>query len=65
MQLPSDYIGKSNKKSDLRAIRLQELGPRLELRLVKIVGGMMGDGDVIFHEFGKSKKKQMLESADG
>ena len=53
VDLPADYIGRGNKRSARRAIRLTELGPRLELGLVKIEDGL-GDGEVLFHEFGAS-----------
>jgi ribosome biogenesis protein SSF1/2 len=52
--LASDYVGRNNKKGSKRAVRLDELGPRMELRLVKITEGMPGrEGEVIFHEFGE------------
>ncbi|EJT98147.1 Brix-domain-containing protein [Dacryopinax primogenitus] len=36
-----------------RAVKLEEVGPRMELRLVKITEGVPGkEGGVIFHEFG-------------
>jgi ribosome biogenesis protein SSF1/2 len=38
--------------SEKRAIKLFELGPRIDLRLVKIQEGLC-DGEVIHHEFGK------------
>ncbi|CAG8500550.1 8581_t:CDS:2 [Ambispora gerdemannii] len=48
--LAEDFVGRNNKKSDQRAIRLIELGPRLSLKLVKIQSGLC-DGEVLFHEF--------------
>ncbi|CAG8459858.1 2059_t:CDS:2 [Ambispora leptoticha] len=48
--LAQDFVGRNNKKSDQRAIRLTELGPRLSLKLVKIQSGLC-DGEVLFHEF--------------
>ena len=36
MALPQNYLGRNNRKSEQRAIRLIELGPRLALSLVKI-----------------------------
>jgi ribosome biogenesis protein SSF1/2 len=52
--LASDYVGRNNKKGSKRAVRLDELGPRMELRLVKIAEGVPGkEGEVIFHEFGQ------------
>ncbi|KAF9946098.1 hypothetical protein BGZ70_003409, partial [Mortierella alpina] len=34
--LGQDYVGRNNKRQDQRAIKLVELGPRMELKLVKI-----------------------------
>jgi ribosome biogenesis protein SSF1/2 len=55
VDLASDYVGRNNKKGQKRAVRLDEVGPRLELRLVKITEGIPGkEGNVIYHEFGKA-----------
>ncbi|CAB4482793.1 unnamed protein product [Rhizophagus irregularis] len=48
--LAQDFVGKINKKSDQRAIKLTEIGPRMELQLVKIQSGLC-DGEILFHEF--------------
>jgi ribosome biogenesis protein SSF1/2 len=57
VDLPEDYVGRGNKKGERRAVRLVEVGPRMELRLVKIaeglVGSKRGEGETVFHEFGK------------
>ena len=54
VNLADDYLGRNNKKGQRRAVRLDEVGPRMELRLVKISEGMPGrEGQVIFHEFGE------------
>jgi ribosome biogenesis protein SSF1/2 len=51
--LAQDYVGRSNKKSQRRAIRLTELGPRMELGLLKIEDGLGGgESETLFHEFG-------------
>lgn len=51
--LASDYVGRGNTKGARRAVRLDEVGPRMELRLVKISEGVPGkEGEVIYHEFG-------------
>lgn len=50
VELGQNYIGPGNTKTQQRAIRLKELGPRMELRLLKIQGGFCG-GDVLFHDF--------------
>lgn len=55
--LPGSYMGRANRKifadgTEKRAVRLTELGPRMELGLVKIEDGIGdGKGDVLFHEF--------------
>ncbi|KAF9579515.1 hypothetical protein BGW38_004198 [Lunasporangiospora selenospora] len=50
----SDYVLRgayaSESDQDQRAIKLVELGPRMELRLVKVQAGMC-DGEVLFHDF--------------
>ncbi|CAG8441854.1 9447_t:CDS:2 [Acaulospora morrowiae] len=48
--LAQDFIGRNNRKSDQRAIKLTEIGPRMELQLVKIQNGLC-DGEVLYHEF--------------
>ncbi|KAK0502826.1 rRNA binding protein [Armillaria luteobubalina] len=59
VDLADDYVGKNNKKGSRRAVRLDEVGPRLELRLVKITEGVPGkEGGVIYHEFVKKSKKE-------
>ena len=53
VNLAEDYVGRNNKKGQRRAVRLDEVGPRMELRLLKITEGVPGkEGSVIFHEFG-------------
>ncbi|KAJ9112743.1 hypothetical protein QFC20_002068 [Naganishia adeliensis] len=55
VELPEDYVGRGNKKGSRKAVRLVEMGPRMELRLVKIVEGLVGskkgEGETVFHEF--------------
>lgn len=52
VKLAADYVGRNNRKGDKRGVRLDEIGPRLELRLVKIVEGPPGnEGSVLHHEF--------------
>nr|CAG8547356.1 344_t:CDS:2 [Entrophospora candida] len=55
--LAQDYIGRNNKKADRRAIKLTEIGPRMELQLIKIQNGLC-DGEVLFHEFSTRRKEQ-------
>lgn len=53
ISLADDYVGRNNKKGSKRAVRLDEVGPRFELRLIKIVEGVPGkEGNVIYHQFG-------------
>ena len=53
VSLADDYVGRNNKKGQRRAVRLDEIGPRLELRLVKITEGVPGkEGNVMYHQFG-------------
>lgn len=55
ISLADDYVGRNNKKGSKRAVRLDEIGPRMELRLIKIVEGVPGnEGSVIYHGFGAS-----------
>lgn len=59
VDLAEDYVGRNNKKGQKRAVRLDEVGPRMELRLVKITEGVPGkEGGVIYHEFVKKSKKE-------
>lgn len=55
VRLASDYVGRGNRgkgvKGEKRAVRLVELGPRMELGLVKVEEGV-GEGEVMFHEMG-------------
>ncbi|KAI0047965.1 Brix-domain-containing protein [Auriscalpium vulgare] len=60
VSLADDYVGRNNKKGQKRAVRLDEIGPRMELRLVKITEGVPGkEGAVIFHEFVKKSKTEL------
>lgn len=68
VRLPSQYLGRNNPANSKRAVRLTELGPRLELGLVKIDSGMAvgGEstkdaGEVLFHEFVKKSQKEVDE----
>ncbi|KAI6043053.1 Brix domain-containing protein [Pisolithus marmoratus] len=52
VSLADDYVGRNNRRGQKRAVKLNEVGPRLELRLVKITEGVPGkDGEVLYHEF--------------
>jgi ribosome biogenesis protein SSF1/2 len=54
VSLAGDYVGRNNRKGQKKAVRLDEVGPRLELRPVKITEGPPGkEGAVMYHEFGE------------
>ncbi|KAH9998142.1 Brix domain-containing protein [Russula compacta] len=60
VSLADDYVGRNNRKGEKRAVRLDEIGPRMELRLVKITDGVPGkEGQVIYHEFVKKTKAEI------
>ncbi|KAG6836646.1 hypothetical protein H0H93_005476 [Arthromyces matolae] len=62
VDLAGDYVGRNNKKGQRRAVRLDEIGPRMELRLVKIVESVPGkDGNVIYHHFVKKTRGEIAE----
>ncbi|RKP05756.1 Brix domain-containing protein, partial [Thamnocephalis sphaerospora] len=46
------YVGRNNDRSDQRAVRLVEMGPRMELRLLKVQAGLC-DGEVLYHSYGE------------
>lgn len=46
--LPQNYHGRGNRASNKSAIRLQELGPRLDMQLMKVSEEMDG-GKVLYH----------------
>ena len=58
VELPEDYVGRGNKRGERKAVRLVETGPRMELRLIKVVEGLVGskkgEGETVFHEFSES-----------
>ncbi|KAB5594834.1 hypothetical protein CTheo_1649 [Ceratobasidium theobromae] len=62
VHLAGDYVGRNNRAGSKRAVKLTEIGPRLELRLVKITEGVPGkQGAVLYHEF---VKKTAAETAE-
>jgi ribosome biogenesis protein SSF1/2 len=61
VSLADDYVGRNNRKGQRRAVRLDEIGPRMELRLVKIAEGVPGkEGAVIYHEFGERQPRPLV-----
>lgn len=49
----SSNLGRVNRASTKSAVRLQEIGPRMTLQLVRIEKGLCS-GEVLFDEFGTS-----------
>jgi len=63
LKLEQDYFGRGNTpKAPQSSIRLQELGPRMQLQLIKIQSDFIG-GTVLFHEYVKktSEEIELLE----
>ncbi|KAI9145737.1 Brix domain-containing protein [Paraphysoderma sedebokerense] len=60
--LPQNYVGRNNKKSEQRAIKLKELGPRMKLTLVKIQDGFC-EGEVLFHQFVSKTAEEIKSTA--
>ena len=59
VSLAEDYVGRNNRRGQKRAVRLDEIGPRMELRLVKITEGVPGkEGAVIHHQFGEWQRRR-------
>ncbi|KAF6177116.1 hypothetical protein GIB67_005104 [Kingdonia uniflora] len=50
VSLTNDH-GRVNRASNKSAVRLQEIGPRMTLQLIKIEGGLC-TGEIIFNEYG-------------
>ncbi|KAJ3188859.1 hypothetical protein HDU85_004573 [Gaertneriomyces sp. JEL0708] len=46
--LSQNYVGRGNRRSEQRAIRLVEMGPRIQMSLLKIQAGLC-DGEVLHH----------------
>jgi len=58
--LPDDYVGRNNKRGERRAVKLDEIGPRMEISLLKMAEGLPGkDGSVIYHRFVKKTMKEI------
>ncbi|KAA8514828.1 hypothetical protein F0562_018007 [Nyssa sinensis] len=56
VSLASD-LGRVNRASTKCAVKLQELGPRMTLQLIKVEDGLCSGG-VIFSEYGNGQKKK-------
>lgn len=55
--LGQDYHGQANTKSSQRSIALTEMGPRLTLKLVKVLDGFC-EGEVLYHTNPAQKSKR-------
>lgn len=60
--LPQTVHGAGNKESSQSAIRLTELGPRMQMRLLKIEEGLCG-GQVMYHSLVKKTPKEIAALA--
>lgn len=60
------YVGRGNETggNEQRAVRLREIGPRMELRLMKIEEGIEG-GETIYHSRVKKTAKEVNELKHG
>ncbi|KAG9145756.1 hypothetical protein Leryth_011186 [Lithospermum erythrorhizon] len=56
-------MGRVNRSSNKSAVRLQEIGPRMTLQLVKVEEGLSAGG-VIFSEYGNISKKEHQKGSD-
>ena len=59
--LGQDYHGQANTKSSQRSISLSEMGPRMSLKLVKVLDGFC-EGSVLYHTEPQSTNDQASES---
>lgn len=62
VSLPQDYIGRGAAASTKVGIKLQELGPRMELELVKVQEGLC-DGAVLYHAHYEKTEAEAAEVA--
>ncbi|PWN96431.1 Brix-domain-containing protein [Tilletiopsis washingtonensis] len=68
VELPASYVGRGNVGGEKRAVRLRELGPRMELRCIKIQEGIPGagkkgeaPGEVLWHDYVKKTRAEVNE----
>lgn len=62
VHLSSD-IGRLNYKSQKNAVKLQEIGPRMTMQLVKVEEGLCS-GAIMFHEYVKKTADEIAELKD-
>lgn len=58
--LPQKIISRGNVESGQSAIRLTELGPRINMLLIKIEDGLM-DGQILYHELVQKTEQEQAE----
>ncbi|EPQ25953.1 uncharacterized protein PFL1_06409 [Pseudozyma flocculosa PF-1] len=64
VELHDDYVGRGNVANSQRAVRLREIGPRMELKLIKVVEGL-NEGAVLYHDYlSKSAHEQVEQSRE-
>lgn len=62
IELVTDYVGRNNRKGERRTVRLDEVGPRMELSLLKVAEGMPGkEGAVMWNRFSQYKSTRRTE----
>lgn len=59
VELSQNYVGRGNAADQARAVRLREIGPRMELKLMKIEEGMSG-GEVLYHDHSECECSLMV-----
>ncbi|KAL2101555.1 hypothetical protein ACEWY4_003316 [Coilia grayii] len=59
-ELPQAYAGRGNMSSQQSAVRLTEIGPRMTLKLVKIVEGL-GEGNIMYHSIVSKTDEELQE----
>ncbi|KAJ9474005.1 Ribosome biogenesis protein SSF2 [Pseudozyma hubeiensis] len=60
VHLHDRYVGRGNSANTQKAVRLREIGPRMELKLVKIEEGC-NEGAVLFHEYVKKSAREEVQ----
>ncbi|KAJ1033952.1 hypothetical protein NDA16_000160 [Ustilago loliicola] len=60
VHLHDRYVGRGNSANTQKAVRLREIGPRMELKLVKIEEGC-NEGAVLFHEYIKKSAQEVTQ----
>ncbi|SPO28565.1 related to SSF1 - Nucleolar protein involved in the assembly of the large ribosomal subunit [Ustilago trichophora] len=60
VHLHDRYVGRGNSANTQKAVRLREIGPRMELKLVKIEEGC-NEGAVLFHEYVKKSAHELTQ----